>query len=62
MRVRLNENKEIVAQIRGGPEKEGGPLPLQAGGLPRHQMYLPGVPGPDRRPRLRGVLPLHALL
>ena len=58
MSVRLNEDKEIVAKIREGLKRKGG----QAGGLSRHQMYLSGVSGSDRRPQLRGILPLYALL
>ena len=60
MSVRLNEDKEIVAKIREG--LKGRALSLQAGGLSRHQMYLSGVSGSDRRPQLRGILPLYALL
>lgn len=62
MSVRLNEDKEIVAKIREGLKRKGRALSLQAGGLSRHQMYLSGVSGSDRRPQLRWILPLYALL
>lgn len=62
MSVRLNEDKEIVAKIREGLKRKGGHCPCKLEVLSRHQMYLSGVSGSDRRPQLRGILPLYALL
>ena len=56
MKVRLNDDPEIVKTIREGLKRTGGYCPC------REQVYVQGVQGPDRRPELRGLLPLPFVL
>ena len=61
MSVRLNEDKEIVAKIREGLKRKGGHCPCKLEVSPATKCICQ-VSGSDRRPQLRGILPLYALL
>ena len=59
MKVRLNDDPEIVRTIREGLKRTGG---VPAGTDGGEQVHVQGVQGSDRRSQLRGLLPLPAVL
>ena len=62
MKVRLNDDTEIVRTIREGLRRTGGYCPLPSGQHGGEPLHMQRVQGADRRPRLRGLLPLPPVL
>ena len=49
MKVRLNDDREVVKTVREGLKRTGGVLPLPPGPDRGEQVYVQGVQGPNRR-------------
>ena len=62
MKVRLNEDQEIVRTIREGLRRTGGYCPCRLARTEENRCMCREVQGPDRRPRLRRLLPLPPVL
>ena len=62
MKVTFNENKELVAKVQEGLKRTGGYCPCRLERTPDTKCMCKEVPRPNRRPQLRGLLPLSAVL
>ena len=62
MKVRFNEDAAVVAAIKEGLEKTGGYCPCRFERTEDTKCVCKAFKRADCRPRIRGILPLSAVL
>ena len=62
MAIRLNEDKELVAQIREGLRRRGGYCPCRLEKTEDNKCICKEFREQMKDPNFEGVLPLHAVL